>query len=228
MGVERYYLPLGGNTGFVWDAKSERTYLESNAQGEVVRAVRLSPRKRKIEFYPCCKKLAEFLTIPLPQGLGYNEPYAIEYYLSWDLESRRVPQPQDKTYFKSAADLASRGLASFDANFWLIEMRERPTAINASGIQREHLLISKRPMMFGRHVVLECGALCVAETLVFSSDSQRGRPSARVRLGRVDSRISPCVQSGPAEACQTGEEFASTPEALRWVEQAFEKLKEKP
>lgn len=226
--AERYYLPLAKDLGFVVDPRSARVYRERNSQGEIIRAVRTTSRKRMIEFARCCERLSEAVGLPLPQGSGFSNAYAIEFFLTRNLEYRLPLPATNKRFFASAEDLISRRLASFNADFWLIETHGSPTSFNTSGVLQELLLVSKRPMMFGRHVLLECGSLCIAETLYFPDEPQRGQPSARVRLRRAEGSWPTCPTPNSDKLCELRQQFTSTPDTLHWVEQLFEELKTKP
>jgi hypothetical protein len=132
--------------------------------------------------------------------------------------------------FASVEDLESLGLPSFDENFWLVWQGEVLEDIGLGGKRQELLLISKAPILFGRHIWVECKTSCDIETVTFQADPQPGYPSASITNVR-DPSYQPrmCGDPSRAAACTTGAEpFAVLPETLRWVEQILETPRKRP
>ena len=117
--------------------------------------------------------------------------------------------------FTSREALGTLDLPSFDGNFWLVAegVRERNTT---PGPRR--LLISKQPLIFGRHVWMDCEQFCDAGTIVFADEPQLELPGIRVgglREDRETFGVSP-------------EPLAVVPETLAWVESLVRALQRKP
>jgi hypothetical protein len=115
---------------------------------------------------------------------------------------------------------------SFDENFWLAVDNGR---VSYSPEWRDVVLISKRPMIFGRHVWLECKVYCEAESIIFPDARQAGAPTVRIM------NLSPSGYSGESgcyddtRGCERGKTpYEVIPETLAWVEEMIDALRTTP
>lgn len=166
-----YFAIASTDVGALPDA--DHLYVQRGADGVALRAALLNPRNRTLHLgAPCCVDLAKRLGVPGPKSAGYIAPVDLEFFAGQKVSSSFPAEHGRLLSFASPEELRSRQLPSFDANFWLVQDGGVLDGRREGGRHRL-LLISKEPLLYGRHVALDCRVLCNAETVTFSGDPQR-------------------------------------------------------
>jgi hypothetical protein len=223
IGGEYFYFPIS-RTGMLDLREPPEPYVQRDERGRPTRAVRLGKREWLSLGPPCCEDWSERFGLTIPRG-GYTDPGKIDFHANGDIPAPFQHRARHAEYlsFASADELGEMNFASFNDDFWLAHEGEEldPPTVHGG---RELVLVSKRPLLFSRHVILVCRFSCDVETAKFPADPQSSLPA--MRLGLTYTEMENCPR--PGITCDHTAVFAGVPRTLRWIEQIFEGFRTRP
>jgi hypothetical protein len=206
-------------------------FFDVSDDGKLVRSVELDPFRQSVTVTDfCCPNLHGRHGISPPMKSGYHRARRASYYApgyqpTWKRLFTKEPlgQLNDLKAFESPAHLAQAGLRSFDDNFWLVRSGKHHSAA-----KRRIMLISKRPVLFGRHAWVNCGHRCYAATVTFTKEPQPDLPHVfvdEISDETLDGGIT-CHNAGPCLASNSPYEVL--PDTLLWVENVLLAMQRRP
>lgn len=241
IGTELYSLPLyetlSNEVGTVAYGLRKGRFFETNSDGDVTRSFGFVD---KLRLSHCCGQLLEFFDLMkdfpalgddpnvrwMPSSRVYLvsvDAYGSRHHVERYLERATI----DLSQVRSVAEISLSDVPSFDENFWLLSVREIPFR---NSVSANFTLLSKRPLLNGRHVTLVCNSLCDIRTVDFGA--VEGPAVAHIainwlRLGWGDSYVCGPEESEPGCILNDGL-LDPVPQILATLEQLFAVMRTHP
>ena len=223
---EYYYFPMDRTNPRRINLTFRSAREVKKIDGEIVLVRMANMGQKWLNGYKCCRMVMKRL------GLLKEWPENIYPGSSF----RFYPDPEYSDIgggarnYHSLAEAKGDNFQSLGEDFWLIEFGEifKPTA---QTIGRPVKFVSKKPMLFGRHVLIDCTTLCTIVTLKF--DDERGKYLPLLRTdGVIFSDYDPieCEDKNPLINCDKGfvEVLSALPKVFEIIEEFIVRLKQKP
>lgn len=231
---EYYYFPMDPdhprsiNLGLM---HSYREVKKIEGRSVLVRMINLG--QRWLNGYKCCRMVMKRLGLlnNWPKNIGPGSAFGFypdpEYPgMGWGASS-----------YHSLAEVKGDNFQSLGKYFWLVESgeiigaRQRSHTGRINFAKRWVKLVSKRPMLFGRHVFADCSTLCTIITLKFDDERGKYLPMFRTSgVNFVDYDPIKCEDKNPLLNCDKGfiEALSALPKAFELIEEFIVRLKQKP
>lgn len=228
VGKDFYYFPLKRTGETQWLSPAESRYVDLNERGIGVRSADIASYPAVALGYSCCQAYVDRFGLNPPQQAGFTDVVWAELHTDYYrfgpntlLVSKPMLRLDELARFETPDDIAARDFASFNSDFLLIKDAGVHDP-DLPGSKSRLLLVSKEPLVFGRYIVIECGAHCEGATVVFTSDAEPEKPNLTVHLSTA-----PCPDE--TRACPVGETpYEVIPDTLSWIESIFLALKKRP